>query len=68
MGCRWLPIRLFRPFSAATHLRLVATGCARLALSEEGPLVKSGVRGRAGSARRPPRRSYLSAFSLVYLL
>jgi len=59
---------LFEPFSPPSHLRPVATGCDRSALSEEGPLVESGLRGRARSAWRPPRRSYLSAFSLVYLL
>jgi len=31
---------LFEPFSLPSHLRAVATGCDRSALSEEGPLVK----------------------------
>jgi hypothetical protein len=31
VGCHRLPIRLFEPFSALSHLRPVATGCARLA-------------------------------------
>jgi hypothetical protein len=33
--------RLFERLSAVVHLRPVATGCARWALSEEGPHVKS---------------------------
>jgi hypothetical protein len=32
---------LFEPFSELSYLRVVATGCDRLALSEEGPRVKS---------------------------
>jgi hypothetical protein len=31
MGCHRLPIGLFERFSALSHLRPVATGCARLA-------------------------------------
>jgi hypothetical protein len=31
VGCHWLPLRLIEPLSAASHLRPVATGCARLA-------------------------------------
>jgi hypothetical protein len=31
VGCHWLPIGLFEPFSPASHLRPVATGCARWA-------------------------------------
>ena len=31
VGCHRLPIRLFEPLSAPSHLRPVATGCARLA-------------------------------------
>jgi hypothetical protein len=29
VGCHWLPIGLVEPFSAPSHLRPVATGCAR---------------------------------------
>src|SRR3989442_8121998 len=47
VGCHGLPIGLFEPFSGVSHLPRVATGCARLALSEEGPRVKfSRVRWR----------------------
>jgi len=31
VGCHRLPIGSFEPFSALSHLRPVATGCARLA-------------------------------------
>jgi hypothetical protein len=31
VGCHRLPVGLFEPFSAPSHLRPVATGCARLA-------------------------------------
>jgi hypothetical protein len=31
VGCHWLQIGLFEPFSGRSHLRPVATGCARLA-------------------------------------
>jgi hypothetical protein len=43
VGCQGLPIGLFERFSRASHLPPVATGCARWALSEEGPFVKSSV-------------------------
>jgi len=34
---------LIPPFPGSSDLPPVATGCARLALSEEGPLVKSSA-------------------------
>jgi hypothetical protein len=40
VGCRGLRNRLFERFWGRVTLRPVATGCARSALSEEGPLVK----------------------------
>src|SRR5437667_2988142 len=38
VGCHRLRIGLFEPFSRPFDLRPVATGCARWALSEEGPV------------------------------
>jgi hypothetical protein len=43
VGCQGLRIVLFEPFSELSHLPSVATGCARLALSEEGPRVESSL-------------------------
>src|SRR5436190_17002683 len=43
VGCHQLRIGLFERFSSAPDLPPVATGCARWALSEEGPRVKSSL-------------------------
>src|SRR6266700_5598469 len=59
VGCQRLPIGLFDPFSGQSHLRPVAAGCARLALSEEGPRVKSSLLVRLLSRSRTDAHLFL---------
>jgi hypothetical protein len=60
MGCERLPIRQFEPLSRRSRLRPVATRCVRLALSEEGLLVKSSLLVRLLSRSRTVGCSFLS--------
>ena len=54
--------RLLEPFSRRSDLPLVATGCARSALSEEGPLVKlSSLVSPPGCGSRTDAQLFLGA-------